>query len=149
MSAPVQQLLDSKGHDVETIQTTATVYEALKLMDEKRIGCLIVMTKQGVLSGIVSERDCVRKAVIPDRDLHELQVRQIMTPKKRLICVTPADPVDACRAVMTDKRVRHLPVVTKQGKLTGILSIGDLVKYMGTERELLIRNLEYYISGSL
>lgn len=149
MSAPVKQLLDSKGHDVETIGTTASVYEALKRMDEKRIGCLLVLTKEGKVSGIISERDCVHKAVIPDRDLHTLQVRRVMTGKKTLICVSPDDAIDECRSLMTEKRVRHLPVLTKSGKLTGVLSIGDLVKHMGAERELLIRNLEYYISGSL
>ncbi len=149
MSTPVQQLLDSKGHEVETIQTTSSVYDALKIMDEKRIGCLLVMTKQGTLSGIISERDCVHKAVILDRAIHDMQVRQVMTPKRKLICVTPDVNVDTCRELMTEKRVRHLPVVTKKGKIVGIVSIGDVVKHMGSERDLLIRNLEYYISGSI
>ena len=149
MSAPVQQLLDSKGHDVETILTTDSVYDALRIMDEKRIGCLIVMTKTGTVSGIISERDCVHKAAIPDMNLHEMQVRKVMTGKRKLITVTASTPVDECRSLMTEKHVRHLPVMTKTGKLTGIVSIGDVVKHMGAERDLLIKNLEYYISGSL
>lgn len=148
MSTPVKQLLDQKGHDVIGIGTSESVFEALGKMVTNHIGCLLVYNKQNELSGIVSERDCIQKVILQDKDPREVQVRRVMTPKNKLICVNPDEDLDSCMALMTENRVRHLPV-SKSDRVVGILSIGDVVKHLCSEKELMINNLEHYITGSL
>jgi IMP dehydrogenase len=146
MNTPISQLLDRKGRDVITVASTATIFEALELMVSKHIGCLLILNKSGKLAGILSERDCLRKVILPEKAPRSIHVKETMT--KKVIYITPDTTVDDCMSLMTQKRVRHLPVI-EQDKVCGIISIGDVVKFMATEQDLMIHNLEKYIEGSL
>jgi IMP dehydrogenase len=146
MNTPISQLLDRKGRDIVTISATASVFEGIQLMDAKRIGCLLIMNKSGKLAGILSERDCFRKVILHEKAPRSVTVKEAMT--KKVIYITPDTTVDDCMALMTQKRIRHLPVI-EHDKVCGIISIGDLVKFMASEQDLMIRNLEKYIEGSL
>ncbi len=140
----VRQLLASKGHDVWSITPDASVYAALELMAEKDIGALPVL-EDDHLAGIFSERDYARKVILMGRASKETPVREVMTEK--VYVVQPSHTVEACMALMTEKRIRHLPVV-EEGKLIGIISIGDVVKEIMAEQEFVIEQLENYISGT-
>jgi CBS domain-containing protein len=137
----VRQLLQAKGRNVHTIAPDARVFDALKLMAEKDVGALIV-TEGDRLAGIISERDYARKVILLGKSSQDIPVRDIMTGK--VITVSPDQTVEECMAIMTGKRIRHLPV-TEGERLVGVLSIGDLVKEVIAEQELTIRQLESYI----
>ena len=137
----VSQLLQGKSRDLCTIRPDAHVIDALKLMAEKNIGALPVV-EDGELVGIVSERDYARKVILKGKSSHDTPVREIMT--EGVICVKPASTVEECMALMTDRHIRHLPVMD-DGKLLGILSIGDLVKETIAEQQQVIKQLESYI----
>jgi len=137
----VSQLLQVKGGGVWSVTPESSVFGALKLMAEKNVGALLVM--QGdALRGILSERDYARKVILFGKSSHDLQVREIMSDK--VVCVGPKQTVDECMAVMSSKRIRHLPVL-EGGKVKGVLSIGDLVKEVIAEQQLTIQQLESYI----
>lgn len=146
MNTPISQLLDRKGRDVVTIASTASIFEAIQLMEAKQVGCLLIMNKGGKLAGILSERDCFRKVILLEKAPRAVTVKEAMT--KKCIYITPETTVDDCMALMTQKRIRHLPVIDRD-KVGGIISIGDVVKFMTSEQDLMIRNLEKYIEGSL
>jgi len=137
----VTQLLQAKGREIHTISPDARVFDALKLMAEKNVGALVV-TEGGRLAGILSERDYARKVILLSKSSHDIAVREIMTAK--VITVQPGQTVEQCMALMTEKRIRHLPV-TEGEKLIGVLSIGDLVKEVISEQEQTIKQLESYI----
>lgn len=137
----VRQLLQSKGQQVHTIAPDAKVIEALRLMADKSIGALVVIDG-GRLVGMLSERDYARKVILQGKSSHDVPVRDIMTV--RVHTVEPRHTVDECMALMTEKRVRHLPVLDGE-RLSGILSIGDLVKEVIAEQQQTIRELETYI----
>ena len=139
----VKQILQSKTRDIGilSISPDATVYDALKLMAEKEVGALMVM-EADKLVGIISERDYARKVILHGKSSKEIRVSDIMTSK--IIYVNTAKTVDECMALMTDKRVRHLPVY-EGDRLVGVVSIGDLVKEAISEREYIIKQLESYI----
>lgn len=138
-----RQLLDAKGADVVSVAPDAPVFEALRVMAERGIGAVLVM-ESGRLIGIMSERDYARKVILQGRSSHETPVRHIMT--ERVVYARPEQTVAECMALMTDKRIRHLPVIDGE-RLLGVLSIGDLVKETISEQEFLIRQLENYIHG--
>ncbi|HJQ64264.1 MAG TPA: CBS domain-containing protein [Burkholderiales bacterium] len=137
----VRQLLQAKGSAVYSVSPDARVFEALKLMAEKEVGALVVL-ERGKLAGILSERDYARKVILHGKSSHDIPVREIMT--EDVVTVQPGQTVDQCMALMTSRRIRHLPVV-EDGKLAGIVSIGDLVKEVIAEQEQTIRQLETYI----
>jgi CBS domain-containing protein len=138
----VKDVLDSKGYQVYSIAPTATVYEALKLMGEKEVGALTV-TDAGRLVGIVSERDYARKVILRGRTSRDTFVREIMTAA---VITTHLDQtVEECMALMTDRRIRHLPVM-EAGRMIGMISIGDLVKSIIAEQQFMIEQLETYIT---
>jgi CBS domain-containing protein len=137
----VRQLLQAKGAQVHSIAPDAKVIDALKLMADREIGALAVVDG-GRLAGMISERDYARKVILQGRSSHELPVREIMTA--RVHTVQPGQTVDECMALMTEKRVRHLPVV-EGDRLCGLLSIGDLVKEVIAAQQQTIRELETYI----
>jgi CBS domain-containing protein len=137
----VRQLLQSKGSQVHTIAADAKVIEALKLMAEKEVGALVVVDGSRV-AGVISERDYARKVILQGKSSHDISVREIMTAKVHMVELRHT--VDECMAIMTERRVRHLPVVEADG-LCGILSIGDLVKEVIAEQQQTIRELETYI----
>jgi CBS domain-containing protein len=139
----VKQILDDKGHQVWSIGPNASVFVALKLMAEKGIGALMVIEKDDIV-GIMSERDYARKVVLHGKLSKDTPVRDIMTTQ--LFGVHLDTSADECMALMTDKRIRHLPVC-KEGKLIGVVSIGDIVKAIMEEQKVTINHLENYIMG--
>ena len=141
----VQQLLRTKGSQVISISPEATVYEALWVMGEHNIGALVVL-ENGRLVGIISERDYARKIILKAKLSRETFVREIMTPNP--ITVRPLDNIETCMQLMTERRVRHLPVM-EDADLLGIISIGDVVKEMIEQQAFLIEQLERYISGQM
>jgi CBS domain-containing protein len=137
----LKQLLEAKGREVYSIAPDARVIDALKLMADKSVGALMVM-EGGRIAGILSERDYARKVILHGKSSHDIQVRDIMTSK--IITVHPGQTVAECMALMTEKRIRHLPV-TEGERLIGVLSIGDLVKEVIAEQRQTIEQLESYI----
>jgi len=139
----VKELLREKGHQVWTIAPQATVYEALELMAAKNVGSLVVV-EDGDVMGVFTERDYARKGILQGRSSKTTSVAELMTTD--VLYVSPDDTIENCMALMTDKRLRHLPVM-ENGKLDGVVSIGDIVKVVISEREFTIRELERYITG--
>jgi CBS domain-containing protein len=137
----VRQLLQAKGRDVVTIEPDATVLEALERMAQHDVGALVVTEGRRVV-GMMSERDYARKVILHHRASREIPVSDIMTD--RVYYVAPSQTVDECLALMTDKRIRHLPVLD-DGTLVGVISIGDLVKSIISDQAFTIRQLEGYI----
>jgi CBS domain-containing protein len=145
MMGAVSNLLDSKGHEVLTVKPDATVKDALDKMEQIFVGTSVVMDG-GAVVGIISERDVIRDVVLKGKNMANVKVGDIMSTN--LTTVTPETPLDECMQLMTEKRIRHLPVL-RSGSLSGIVSIGDVVKYLIIEKDFKIKNLETYISGSM
>lgn len=140
----VRDLLKSKGDGIWAVSPETTTIDALRFLADKKVGALLVI-EDGILSGIISERDFVHR-VAQERALDmDTPIREYMTSK--VITVTPDDTIEECMKVMTDRRIRHLPVLNK-GDLVGIISIGDLVKGIISEQKILISDLEHYITGT-
>lgn len=143
MAMTIRQVLAEKGSDVWSIGPDATVFETLELLADKRIGAVPV-TEDGRLIGILSERDYARKVVLLGRDSRSTSASEIMSPKP--VCIRPDQTIDQAMALMTDKRIRHLPVVEDQ-QLVGIVTIGDVVKAKIADQEFQIQQLENYITS--
>ena len=139
----VAHLLADKGSDVYAVAPDDSVYAALELMAEKGTGAVLVMA-DAKLVGILSERDYARKVILQDRSSRDTPVADIMTA--RVSVVSPDRSVEECMALMTDKQIRHLPVVDGD-TVVGVVSVGDVVKAAISEREFMIEQLERYISG--
>jgi CBS domain-containing protein len=139
----IREVLKRKGHEVWSITPDSTVYRAIEIMADKRIGALLVL-EGDKLAGIVSERDYARKVILKGRSETETQVREIMTTP--VIAVDPQQSVDECMRIMTDNRVRHLPVL-ENDRVVGILSIGDLVNWIIAAQDHTIQQLQDYVSG--
>jgi predicted transcriptional regulator len=140
----VNEILRNKGHAVWSVGPDATVYDVLKLMDEKNLGAVLVM-EGDCLVGLLSERDYARKVALRGRTSRDTLARDIMT--ERVTCVFPDQTAEECMALMTEKRVRHLPVL-EGDRVVGIISIGDVVKTIIDEKQFIIDQLEHYITGS-
>lgn len=140
--ATVNQMLASKGSEVYAITPDATVLDALRIMADKDVGALVVV-EAGDLAGIFSERDYARKIALMGRSSHETPVRDVMTSD--VICVSPSQSADKCMAIMTEKRIRHLPVLGEGDRVVGVISIGDVVKAIISEQRVMINHLEDYI----
>lgn len=143
VTGTVSSILGNKGGNVWSVTPDDTVLKTITFMAEKNVGALPVV-QEGRLVGIVSERDYTRKVALKGRTSKETLVRDIMAPGP--ITVTPNSSVDECLHIMTDKRIRHLPVL-EEGKLVGIISIGDLVNWVISAQSATIDHLESYISG--
>ena len=141
MNVTIKQLLESKGRSVATISPDATVYEALKVMAERNIGALVVV-EGGRIAGMFSERDYARKVILKDRFSKETLVREIMTDK--VMAMSPDETLTQVMALMTEGRNRHLPVLD-DGRLAGLISIGDVVSAVISQQEFIIEQLENYI----
>ena len=139
----VSDILDGKGREVLEIEADATVLEAVKQMVEANVGSLLVR-ERGRVVGIVTERDYLRRVALERRGDETTPVREAMTSP--LVVVTPETPIDECMAVMTDRRIRHLPVV-EGGQVVGVVSIGDVVKYTSQQQSFEIKYLTEFISG--
>jgi CBS domain-containing protein len=143
-TATVKQVLDRKGHQVLSISPDATIFEALKYMAEKNVGALMVI-ENDQLVGIFSERDYARKVVLEGGDEKTTLVKQVMT--SQVIGITLDRRVDECLALMTNKFIRHLPVIDQDGVIAGVISIGDIVKEVIAEQGFVIDQLVNYITG--
>ncbi|MHB8094633.1 MAG: CBS domain-containing protein [Candidatus Aminicenantales bacterium] len=141
--ATVKHILEEKGHDVWTITPQAKVIEALRFMAEKGVGALVV-TEGSRIAGIISERDYARKIALQGRMAEDTPVGDIMTTQ--VYGVHPSSTAEECMALMTDRHIRHLPVLEKE-KLVGVISIGDAVKSIISQQKLTIAQLEDYIMG--
>jgi CBS domain-containing protein len=140
----VAQILSSKGdRNVYTISASAAVYDAIKLMADKQIGAVVVTENEAIV-GIMTERDYARKIVLMERSSKTTPVREIMTSSVRY--VHPHHSAEECMALMTERRMRHLPVID-DNRLVGMISIGDLVKNIISEQQFTIQQLEHYIRG--
>lgn len=143
VSGTIETILNQKPQQIWSVSPDATVYDAIALMAEKNVGALLVM-ENGQLAGIVSERDYSRKVMLKGKSSRNSYVREIMTTD--LVTANPRETVEECLRFMTDKRFRHLPVVG-DGKLLGIISIGDLVKQVISVQSATLDQLNDYISG--
>jgi CBS domain-containing protein len=139
----VRDILKAKGSDAHAVGPDTSVYDALKLMAEKNIGAVLVL-EAGRPVGILSERDYARQVILKGKTSKDTPVRDIMT--SRVVFVRPGQSVEDCMALMTDKRIRHLPVL-EAGALIGIVSVGDVVKAVISEKQFRIEQLENYISS--
>jgi CBS domain-containing protein len=142
----VKDLLKNKTKEVYSTQPKAAVFDALKLMAQNTVGCLMVKDEAGKVAGIISERDYARKVILQGRTSRETRVEEIMTPAVDMFTVKPDTSVDDCMVLITGKRIRHLPVFDGD-KFVGLVSIGDVVKSMLLERDVLIEQLSDYIAG--
>ncbi len=143
MKKTVKDILKGKGYDIWAVTPDDSVYEALKLMADKNVGAVLVMDS-GRLVGILSERDYARRVIFKGKLTENTPVHEVMTEK--VLWVRPDQSVEECMALMTDKRVRHLPVF-EDDELIGVISIGDVVKAIISHQEFMIEQLEHYITG--
>ena len=139
----LRQLLQSKGGAAWSVPSTSTVFDALQSMAEKNVGALLVIDNEKLV-GIISERDYARKVALRGKSSKETPVKEIMTEK--VVYVRPDESIEECMAVMTEKHIRHLPVIDA-GVLIGVISIGDVVRAVIAEQKFIIAQLENYISG--
>ncbi|MBV9301845.1 MAG: CBS domain-containing protein [Acidobacteriaceae bacterium] len=141
---PVSKLLEQKSPEVISIRSDESVFSAIKLLAEKRIGAVLVID-DGKLVGILSERDYARKVILKGRSSKDTLIREIMTPSP--ITISPDASVDDAMHVMTSNKFRHLPIADSEGRVLGVLSIGDLVKWIVSSKDEAIKHLERYITG--
>ena len=139
----VKEVLRTKGHDIWSVRSDASVFDALKLMAEKNVGAVLVIDGEDLV-GIMSERDYARKVILKGKMSKSTLVRDIMT--ERVVCVRTDQTLEECMALMTDKRIRHLPVI-EGGRLVGVISIGDVVRAMIADQQFTITQLENFITG--
>lgn len=139
----ISAILKKKPREIFSVSPNDSVYDAVKLMAEKNVGALLVLDGQN-LAGLISERDYSRKIMLKGKKSQETKVSEIMSTQ--LTVISPNEPVDQCLHLMTDKRIRHLPVLDGE-KVAGVISIGDLVKYVIDCQSAAIEHLESYIQG--
>lgn len=141
----IHDVIAEKGGQVLTVSVSATVREAVRQMNEAGIGALVTVSREGRLAGIFSERDVLRRVVDQGRDPDRTRVTEVMTTP--VVTIAPAMPVDDAMQMMTRERVRHLPVVLR-GELIGMISIGDLLRWVSRSQEADIAQMKDYITGS-
>ena len=139
----IQTLLKKKGYDVWSIAPDASVYDAIHLMAEKAVGALIVMDGPNLV-GVISERDYARKIILEGRSSENTKISEIMSSE--VITAGPDNRIEECMAIMTERRIRHLPVLDGN-EVLGVISLGDLVKYIIAEQQFVIEQMERYING--
>ncbi|UYQ94741.1 CBS domain-containing protein [Chitinophaga horti] len=145
MGARVRNILQAKGHAVYSISPETTVYEALEVLVSRNVGALLVTENDRIL-GIFSERDYARRVILKGRSSRETPIRDIMTENP--IVMKEDDSIEDCMVKMTDKHIRHLPITDHADRLVGVVSIGDLVKFIIDEQRTIIQSLEGYINGT-
>ncbi len=142
-----EKILEGKGREVFSIHVDAIVSDALQEMSARNIGALIVLDGQQNVQGIVSERDVMRSCFRSQANVKGLAVKDVMTPRARLIVARSEDDVNDLMGVMTQNHIRHIPVVDEQDKVTGMISIGDIIKAMIKDKDFQIRHLKDYIES--
>lgn len=140
----VRNILQAKGNAIFSVEPTITVYKAIELMSEKNISSLLITDKEGKLLGIFTERDYARKLILKGKSSKDTLIKDLMTENP--VTVASDSTIDDCMKVMTSKYVRHLPVVDN-GKIVGMISIGDVVRFIMAEQKGIIEDLEHYITG--
>ena len=145
MQITIKHVLQEKGNTVWSVKSSDMVYEALKIFADKDIGALLVMD-DGKLSGIFTERDYARKVILKAKSSKDTTVGELMS--REMFYVSPTDTIETCMAMMTDKHVRHVPVM-ENGAVVGLISIGDVVKQTISAQEFTIQQLKKYISGDM
>jgi len=140
----VRHLLRTKGNDVLSVSPDSAVFEALRRMAEKNVGAVLVLEGERLV-GIFSERDYARKVILKGKSSKDTLVREIMS--SHVLYVRPEQTIEECMALMTGKRVRHLPVLDEKLRVVGVISIGDVVKDIISEQEFMIEQLQNYITG--
>lgn len=143
--AKVKDILRDKGTSIFSVNPDVSVYHAIEIMCEKNVGGLLIV-ENGKLAGIFTERDYARKLILKGKSSKDTLLREIMTTK--LITVSPENSVEDCMKLMTDKHIRHLPVVNKEDDLVGVISIGDVVRFVIEEQKSIIEHLEQYITNA-
>ena len=143
----VEDIIKNKGNAVYTIHAEAIVSDALRMLNEKRIGALIVVDDQQKIQGIVTERDIMRQCYECHANIKGVAIQDVMTPMEKLIVCALDEDMDQIMDTMTTKRIRHLPVVDKTGALLGIISVGDVIKILLTHKEHEIKYLKDYIEN--
>jgi CBS domain-containing protein len=141
--ATIQHILQTKGKEIYSVTPDTSVYDALRMMAEKNVGALLVMSG-GELAGIFSERDYARKIILKGESFQTATVKDMMT--SAVVFVHPDQSIEECMALMTQKRIRHLPVFEHE-RLVGLISIGDVVKEIISDQQQMIQHLENYITG--
>jgi CBS domain-containing protein len=140
----VSNILSAKGNSIIAVNPDTTIFHGLELMSEKNVNALLIM-EEGELVGIFTEKDYARKVILKGKTSRVSLIKEIMTTN--LTTVTPDTTIEECMRIMTNKFIRHLPVL-ENNKVTGIISIGDVVKYIIDEQKFIIENLEHYITGT-
>lgn len=138
-------VLRNKSGEIHSIHPDATVFDALQLMADKEIGALLVVGENGKLEGIISEREYARKVILLGKSSRDTTVREIMRPMQ--LSVSPSHTIDECMRLMTDNRIRHLPVL-EGSSIIGVVSMGDLVHWVISAQEATIAQLHAYVAGS-
>ena len=139
----VRNILEEKGNAVVAVPPSFTAFQALEVMRDMNVGGLLIM-EQDNLVGIFTERDYARKVILKGKTSKEMQVSELMTPNP--ITVSPDDTIEDCMSLMTNKFIRHLPVL-ENDKIVGVVSIGDVVRFIIEEQRIIIEHLEHYITG--
>ena len=139
----VREILEKKGRDIWSVALGSPVFDALRLMSEKNCGAVLVLDREKLV-GILSERDYARKVILKGKSSRDTPVEEIMS--QWVVYVQPSHTIEECMALMTEKRIRHLPVMNEDQQLLGVISIGDVVKAVLAEHELTIHELEHYIT---
>jgi CBS domain-containing protein len=139
-------LKKKKQKETWSVLPKSTVFDALKMLKDKEIGALMVIDEKGKVAGIFSERDYARKVILKGKYSHDTLIEEIMTPANKMFSVSPDTPLYDCMAIITEKHVRHLPVFDKK-KYLGLISIGDIMKSIVTEKDDIINHLSDYIAG--
>lgn len=146
MNTAVRRVLQSKEQNVVRVKTTDTAYQAIEAMARAHAGSVLVMDDKDRLKGILTERDCFTKIILPEKAPRQVKVSEAMS--RRIVVVSPDQSIEECMVIMSEKHIRHLPVL-EGDKVLGVVSMRDLVRYLVREQDLMIRNLERYIDGSL
>ncbi|MHB8110547.1 MAG: CBS domain-containing protein [Syntrophorhabdaceae bacterium] len=141
-----KEMLKNKNKEVYSVAPENTVFDALKMMGEREIGALMVLDEKGKVHGIISERDYARKVILKGKTSRDTKVSEIMTPLDKMWTVKPDTTVEDCMVLITAKRIRHVPVFDAD-KFVGLISIGDVVKSIISEKDMLIEHLSNYIAG--